>query len=107
MLSSPFRRTSIGWLSRTIALRVRSELCWASAVWWKRYYIFFGLALCSSLFALFMKMRLLLYKLQRRRAPMATFLSNAELEERYDIHRQHMTKALLYILSACSEVRHA
>ena len=68
--------------------------------------MFFGVALCASLFALFTKMRLLLYKLHRRRAPMATFLSDVELEERFDIHMQLMTKALLHLLVACGEVRH-
>ena len=68
--------------------------------------MFFGVALCVSLFALFTKMRLLLYKLHRRCAPMATLLSDAELEERFDIHKQYMTKALLYLLVACGEVRH-
>ena len=68
--------------------------------------MFFGVALCVSLFALFTKMRLLLYKLRRRRAPMAMFLSDAELEERFDIHKQLMTKALMYLLVACGEVRH-
>ena len=77
-----------------------------SAVWCLRYYMFFGVALCVSLFALFTKMRLLLYKLRRRRAPMAMFLSDAELEERFDIHKQLMTKALMYLLVACGEVRH-
>ena len=77
-----------------------------SAVWCLRYYMFFGVALCGSLFALFTKMRLLLYKLRRRRAPMAMFLSDAELEERFDIHKQLMTKALMYLLVACGEVRH-
>ena len=73
----------------------------------RRYYIFSGLALSASLLALFTKMRLLLYKLHRRRAPSATFLSSAELEERSDILKQHVTKVLLYLLCACCEVRHA
>jgi hypothetical protein len=37
---------------------------------------------------------------------MATLLSDAELEERFDIHKQYMTKALLHLLVACGEVRH-
>jgi hypothetical protein len=73
-----------------------------------RYYMFYGIALCVSLFALFMKMRLLVYKLRRRRAPLARFFSNDfDLAERLDINKQYTTKALLYLLVACGEVRHS
>jgi hypothetical protein len=72
-----------------------------------RYYMFYGIALFVSLFALFMKMRLLVYKLRRRRTPLAHFFSNDfDLAERLDINKQYMTKALLYLLVACGEVRH-
>ncbi len=53
-----------------------------------------------------MKMRLLVYKLRRRRTPLAHFFSNDfDLAERLDINKQYMTKALLYLLVACGEVR--
>ena len=69
--------------------------------------MFYGIALFVSLFALFMKMRLLVYKLRRRRAPLARFFYNDfDLVERLDINKQYMTKALLYLLVACGEVRH-
>ena len=68
--------------------------------------MFYGIALFVSLFAMFVKMRLLVYKLRRRRAPLAHFFSNDfDLAERLDINKQYMTKALLYLLVACGEVR--
>ena len=74
----------------------------------QRYYVFYGIALFVSLYALFMKMRLLIYKLRRRRAPLAHLFSNdLDLAERLDINQQYTTKALLYLLVACGEVRHS
>jgi hypothetical protein len=53
-----------------------------------------------------MKMQLLVYKLRRRRAPLAHFFStDFDLAERLDINKQYTTKALLYLLVACGEVR--
>ena len=72
-----------------------------------RWYIFYGLALCVSLIALFKKSRLLIYKLRKRRSPTFSLVRMAigDVEERLDIHKQHMTKAVIYLLTACCEVR--
>jgi hypothetical protein len=69
--------------------------------------MFYGLALCASLFALFTKARLVVYKLRKRRADNSGLMSlvfNADVGERLDVHRQRMTRALLYLLLAVSEV---
>ena len=67
--------------------------------------MFYGLALCASLFVLYKKARLLIYKLRKRSsATMGMFCS--DVEERLDLHRQRMTKALLYLLVSSCEVRH-
>ncbi len=69
--------------------------------------MFYGLALCASLFALFTKARLVVYKLRKRRADNSGLMSlvfNADVGERLDVHRQRMTRALLYLLLAISEV---
>ncbi len=67
--------------------------------------MFYGLALGVSLFVLFTKARLLIYKLRKRSsAMMGMFYS--DVEERLDIHRQRMSKALLYLLVSSCEVRH-
>ena len=70
--------------------------------------MFYGPALCASLFALFMKARLLIYKLRKRSSPFAavTRMMTSDVEERLDIHRQRMTKALLYLLISTCEVHH-
>ena len=65
----------------------------------------YGPALCASLFAIFMKTRLLIYKLRKRSSPLAAVIRmTSDVEERLDIHRQHMTTALLYLMTACCEV---
>ena len=69
--------------------------------------MFYGLALCASLFALFMKARLIVYKLRKRRSEnsgLMCLVFNADVGERLDVHRQRMTRALLYLLLAVSEV---
>ncbi len=60
-----------------------------------------------SVIALFKKSRLLVYKLRKRRSPTFSFARMAigDVEERLDIHKQHMTKAVIYLLTACCEVR--
>ena len=60
-----------------------------------------------SLIALFKKSRLLVYKLRKRRSPTFSLARMAigDVEERLDIHKQHMTKAVIYLLTACCEVR--
>jgi hypothetical protein len=70
--------------------------------------MFYGPALCASLFALFMKARLLIYKLRKRSSPFAavTRMMTSDVEERLDIHRQRMTKALLCLLVSSCEVHH-
>ena len=68
--------------------------------------MFYGLALCASLFALFMKTRLLISKLRKRGSAMIRTVPS-DVEERLDIHRQRMTKALLYLLISSCEVHHA
>ncbi len=72
-----------------------------------RCYIFYGLALCASLIALRTKSRLLIYKLRRRRSPTFSLVRTTigDLEERLDIHKQQTTKAVIYLLTACCEVR--
>jgi hypothetical protein len=50
-----------------------------------------------------MKTRLLIYKLRKRGSSMIRTVSS-DVEERLDIHRQLMTKALLYLLVASCEV---
>ena len=66
--------------------------------------MFYGLALCASLFTLFTKARLLMYKLRKRSSvTISPFFS--DVEERLDIHRQRMTKALLYLLVSSCEVQ--
>jgi len=67
--------------------------------------MFYGPALCAALFALFMKTRLLIYKLRKRGSAMIRTVSS-NVEERLDIHRQRMTKALLYLLISTCEVHH-
>jgi hypothetical protein len=54
-----------------------------------------------------MKTRLLIYKLRKRGSAMVRTVSlqlSSDVEERLDIHRQRMTKALLYLLVASCEV---
>ena len=66
--------------------------------------MFYGLALCASLFTLVTKARLLIYKLRKRSsATMGLFCS--DVEERLDLHRQRMTKALLSLLITTCEVQ--
>ena len=67
--------------------------------------MFYGLALCASLFALFMKTRLLIYKLRKRGSAMFHMVAS-NVEERLDIHRQRMTAALLCLLVSSCEVHH-
>jgi hypothetical protein len=70
--------------------------------------MFYGLAVCASLFVLFMKARLLMYKLRKRSSPLAAVMRMTsaveDVKERLDVHRQHMTTALLYLITACCEV---
>ena len=70
--------------------------------------MFYGPALCASLFALFMKARLLIYKLRKRSSPFAavTRMMTSDVEERLDIYRQRMTAALLCLLVSSCEVHH-
>ena len=66
--------------------------------------MFYGLAFGVTLFVLFKKARLLIYKLRKRSsATMGMFCS--DVEERLDLHRQRMTKALLYLLVSSCEVQ--
>ena len=51
-----------------------------------------------------MKMRLLIYKLRKRGSAMIRTVPS-EVEERLDLHRQRMTKALLYLLVSSCEVQ--
>ncbi len=56
-----------------------------------------------------MKTRLLIYKLRKRGSAMIRTVSlqlSSDVEERLDIHRQRMTKALLYLLVSSCEVHH-
>ena len=56
-----------------------------------------------------MKTRLLIYKLRKRGSAMIRTVSlqlSSDVEERLDIHRQRMTKALLYLLISSCEVHH-
>ena len=69
--------------------------------------MFYGPALCASLFALFMKARLLIYKLRKRSSPSAAVMRiTSDVEERLDIYRQRMTAALLCLLVSSCEVHH-
>ena len=52
-----------------------------------------------------MKTRLLIFKLRKRGSAMTRTVSS-DVEERLDIHRQRMTKALLYLLISTCEVHH-
>ena len=52
-----------------------------------------------------MKTRLLMYKLRKRGSAMIHTVSS-NVEERLDLHRQRMTKALLYLLISSCEVSH-
>ena len=56
-----------------------------------------------------MKTRLLIFKLRKRGSAMIRTVSlqlSSDVEERLDIHRQRMTKALLYLLISSCEVHH-
>jgi hypothetical protein len=56
-----------------------------------------------------MKTRLLIYKLRKRSSAIIRTVSlqlSSDVEERLDIHRQRMTKALLYLLISTCEVHH-
>ena len=54
-----------------------------------------------------MKTRLLIYKLRKRSSSLAAVMRmTSDVEERLDINRQHITKALLYLLVASCEVHH-
>ena len=66
--------------------------------------MFYGLALCASLFTLVTKARLLMYKLKKR-SSVTISLFCSDVEERLDLHRQRMTKALLYLLVSSCEVQ--
>ncbi len=66
--------------------------------------MFYGLALGVSLFVFFKKARLLIYKLRKRSSAMMG-LFYSDVEERLDLHRQRMTKALLYLLVSSCEVQ--
>ena len=66
--------------------------------------MFYGLALGASLFTLFTKARLLIYKL-RKRSSVTIGMFCFGVEERLDLHRQRMTKALLYLLVSSCEVQ--
>ena len=52
-----------------------------------------------------MKTRLLIYKLRKRGSEMIHTVPS-DVEERLDLHRQRMTKALLYLLISSCEVHH-
>jgi hypothetical protein len=78
--------------------------CACTAIDGCSFYIFYGVALCVSLIALFKKSRLLVYKLKKRRSRLMR-TAIGDIEERLDIHKQHMTKAIIYLLTACCEVR--
>ena len=52
-----------------------------------------------------MKTRLLIFKLRKRGSAKIHTVSS-DVEERLDIHRQRMTKALLYLLVSSCEVHH-
>ncbi len=72
----------------------------------------YGVALCASLLSLVVKSSLLIYKL-RKRSGLTALLSwlpglmrtSLDVDERLDIHKQQLTKALLHLLVACCEVR--
>ena len=89
---------------------VRVSEAAAFSVRCRRYYMFYGVALCVSGIAIFKKANLLIYKLRKRRscfAPSVRVLSAEHVEERLDINKQEVTKALLYLLVAAFEVRRA
>ena len=70
----------------------------------------FGIALVASLYSTSGKLQLLLYKLRKRTSKRTPFVSPqarkaALLEERSDIHKMHLQKALSYLLVAACEVK--
>jgi hypothetical protein len=74
------------------------------------YVSFFGVAMVASLYSMSGKLKLLIYKLRKRTSKHVVFASPqarkvALLEERSDIHKMHLQKALSYILLAICEVR--